>query len=317
MDKNPVSESSSNESDPVPVLGLPEPRRSTRVPAPRQRFSVAPERRHFNFPRPGSSTPPTRGSQPTRARATSGRVNTSSRSTKGKAKATPTDTSRDHSSKQGVPASELDDLTSELSLISHNTEESPRLTTPVDQNTLTITNFNMSTTGSNNAGPSGNPAPGGNTNTGSSGSSSGTGGGTQVVGLFGDTLQLTKDELDEYNSKDLPKRSKVAPIFDKDEPSSLNSWIEDVERLLAGANVQSEKVKVGKALDWMTYGTREAYKGLSSVKNPNLKDFFHELRSIFSESVDNELGSRQELEAVIRRNFTLDLGNHQRIKIYN
>jgi hypothetical protein len=67
----------------------------------------------------------------------------------------------------------------------------------------------------------------------------------------------------------------------------------------------------------MTPETREAYKSLNSVKTPNLANFFKELRGIFTESVDMDLGSRQELERLIKKNFTLDFGDLQRISVYN
>ena len=88
------------------------------------------------------------------------------------------------------------------------------------------------TTNNNNPGSSGNAGgssgnTGGSSGSGRSGVAAPTGTNTTVVHLFGDKIKLTQDELDEYNSKYLPKCSKMATLFNKDDPSMLNGWIED------------------------------------------------------------------------------------------
>jgi hypothetical protein len=117
------------------------------------------------------------------------------------------------------------------------------------------------------------------------------------MSLFGGVFHLTPEQLLLFNSKDLPKVSKTAPIFDKDVPSGLPGWIEDIQRLMAAAGINDEAVKVAKALEYMSHATREAYKGLDSVAvNPNLDQLIRDLCNIYLESAGSELGSRQELE---------------------
>lgn len=134
--------------------------------------------------------------------------------------------------------------------------------------------------------------------------------------LYGVNISLTQDEMDQFNSKDLPKKHKLAPVFNMDKPEGIAEWIEEVQNILA-VGTTSDAVKVAKALEWMTKKTRDNFKDLESVKNPNFEKFIEALKGVYTESISSEKGSRQRLYEIIQQFMGLRLGETERLRVYN
>ena len=309
------SESSLSEIEDEPVAGpSTAPKRAPKTQLPKTSGAASERLAPFVIKKPSSFTPQSRGSKPVEVRTKKGKETAPpkpekpvrnrfvakpatrgapARVTRSVTKATQPEAISEEDEDELASTSQI--IASKSRLTSSRVNQTPNLNTTRNIDTFA----NMGDIAPANQNPQ--PAPPGN-----------------GMSLFGGVFHLTPEQLLLFNSKDLPKVSKTAPIFDKDVPSGLPGWIEDIQRLMAAAGINDEAVKVAKALEYMSHATREAYKGLDSVAvNPNLDQLIRDLRNIYLESAGSELGSRQELEQIVKRNTPIDIGNLEKILVYN
>lgn len=106
---------------------------------------------------------------------------------------------------------------------------------------------------------------------------------------------LSPAAMKELQNDKLPRKSKLAPVFDHTDPSSLISWLEQVEEIFLRLGIKEGPSKIFLATDWMTYETKKRVESYPETKSGNWATFKDVLKQNFPESSLEEGGSLMKL----------------------
>ncbi|EEB89579.1 hypothetical protein MPER_12304, partial [Moniliophthora perniciosa FA553] len=109
----------------------------------------------------------------------------------------------------------------------------------------------------------------------------------------------------QLTSSNLPKKTKTAPSWNKEEPEALVPWLHDLDAIFESANTTNDWVKIQKALEWMDYATKVEMARLEAAKGTHTtaswEKFKKELTACFPEAVSDFDGSRVKLEKLAQK----------------